>query len=348
MPGLTNTTQITNSIQRHFSKDLLDRIKLSLVYSEYGLKSPLPSKAGSKSMRMFRFDKPSIAGVQKITTEGVPLASNTYRQLNLDYVDVDLDQYVQSISITDVADAVSLFNLVGQANLQNSEDAALHLDTLTQFELAISTGTVGNVNYATKNFVYAQADANYAAVYNAGTRNAAHILTATNILDSATMLKTKMAPKINGSYVMAAPPQVTRDIMNGAGSNTTWVDVSKYSAATQLFNGEVGKLYGVRVVEHTNPYRSAANAPGATPAANYSASGVVFSFFVFGRHAYGIPDLKTLGSPFAPQVMVVGGADKSDPANLIKAIVSWKAFWAAKVLNPDWIVHGYTQSGIDI
>lgn len=345
MAGLTGTTQITNSIQRHFSRDLLARIEHSLVHSEFAFKSPLPGKAGSKTMRMFRFDKPKIGDIQTISSEGVPLASSTHRQLALDYLDVDLTQYVQSITITDVVDAVSLFNMVSQANMQNAEDAALHLDTLTQDELATSSGTSGNVDYTTKNYLYPQAATTYANVYNTGTKSASFILTATNILDGATMLKVKMAPKVNGSYVMTAPPQVTRDIMNGAGSNTTWVDASKYSAVTQLFNGEVGKLYGVRVIEHTNPYRSAANAPGATPRANYSASGIVFSFFMFGRNVYGIPDLRTLGSPFSPQVLVVGGADKSDPANLIKAIVSWKSFWVAKLLNPEWLVHGYTQSG---
>lgn len=345
MAGLTNTTQITNSLQRLYSDKLLARIIPSLVYQEFALKSPLPSKGGGKTMRMFRFAAPSTADVQTISTEGVPLASSTYRQLSLEYVDVDLAQYVQTISVTDVADATSMFNLIDQANTQNSEDAALHCDTLTQYEITTSSGTVGNVNYATKNFIYANSNADYAAVYNTGSKAGTKILTATDILDGATVLKVQNAPKVAGTYTMTAPPQVCRDIMAGANSNTTWVDASKYSAVQQLFTGEVGKLYGVRVVEHTNPYRSAATAPGAAPATNYNASGVVFSAFMFGQNAYGIPDLKTLGSPFAPTVHVVGGADKSDPANLIKALVSWKTFWAAKVLQPKWLVHYFTQSG---
>jgi hypothetical protein len=42
---------------------------------------------------------------------------------------------------------------------------------------------------------------------------------------------------------------------------------------------------------------------------------------------------------------VVTGADKADPANQIRAMVSWKAFWAAKLLQPKWLVHLMTQSG---
>ena len=143
---------------------------------------------------------------------------------------------------------------------------------------------------------------------------------------------------------MAAPPQITHDIMKGAPGDTVWVNAVSYSAVQQLFNGEVGKLYGVRVVEHNNAYQSAATAPGADPKANFNATGIVFSAFVFGRQAYGIPNISQLGSPYAPSVFVVSGASKSDPANQIRAMVSWKAFWAAKILQPRWIAHIFSQS----
>jgi len=276
----------------------------------------------------------------------VAMGPAKYRQLKLEYVDVDLDQYIQTIAITDVADAVTLFDLISQANLQNAEDAALHCDTLTQLELAMSTGTVGNVNYALKNYIYANNKGSYAAIWNTnGAKDPTLILTATDILDGATALKVNKAPKINGNYVMCAPPQVVRDIMAGTSTNTTWLNASQYSAVQQLFNGEVGKIWGVRVVEHNNAYQSAATPPGADPLTNYNATGVVFSAFMFGRQAYGLPSLNALGSPYAPQVVVVQGADKSDPANQIRAMVSWKAFWAAKILQPKWIVHIFTQSG---
>jgi N4-gp56 family major capsid protein len=254
---------------------------------------------------------------------------------------------VQTISITDVADATNLFNLVEQANLQNAEDAALHCDTLTLYELIPNTGSgagTGNVDYTKKPKIFAGAAIDYATT---NTPVAADkVVTATDILDAATNLKVNRAPTINGSYVMLAPPQVTRDIMQGISSNTVWVDVSKYSAPTQLFNGEVGKLYGVRVVEHTNVYRSGATEPTthATVLTAKNDTGAVFHSHVFGRNAYGQPNLSTLGSPYSPSVSIVQGADKADPANLIKALCSWKTFWCAKVLQPKWIVHLYSQS----
>ena len=344
MAGQTTTATISDSFQRYLSRDLLDRMNPTLVFAGHAMKNPLPAQEGAKTMRMFRFAAPSRADVQTLTEGTVP-ASSTHKQLTLEYVDVDLVQYGQSISITDQLSATALFQMAEQANTQNSEDAALHCDALTMFELTTSTGTVGNVNYANKNFVYANGAANYAAVYNSGTKASTLIMTAADILDAATYLKVKKAPRINGSFVLAVGPQTTRDLMAGANSNTTWADVSKYSAAQQLFNGEIGKLYGVRVVEHTEPYRSAATAPGAAPATNYSSTGVVFSAHMFGRNAYGVSDLATIGSPKSPKVLVVTGADKSDPLNQVSAIVSWKTYWAAKVIQPYWVTHIYTQSG---
>ena len=132
MAGLTTSTSLQDQLQRHYSRELLMRMLPELVYAEFGLRSPLPAKAGSRSIRLFRFGIPSTSGVITVSTaqEGIPADRSTYRQLNLEYVDADLAQYVQTIAITDVADATGLFDLIGQANMQNAEDAALHCDTL--------------------------------------------------------------------------------------------------------------------------------------------------------------------------------------------------------------------------
>lgn len=346
MPGQTKTTDTTIAYgyQTYFSKDLLERLIPTLVYAGFSMKNDLPANAGAKSIRMMRFTEPSTSDIQTLTEGTVPAAS-THRQLTLEYIDATLAQYGQTITITDVLSNTGLFNMIEQANIQNSEDAALHCDRLCMFELTKNSGTVGTMNYANVGRVFANQQANYAAIWNTGTKAATRILTASDILDAATLLKVRKAPRINGSYVYIVPPQVTRDIMQGANSNTTWSDAAKYSAVTQLFNGEVGKLYGVRVVETTEAYRSGATDPGANPAAQFSTSAIVFTTHMLGRNAFGTPNLSKLGGPMSPQVLLVQGADKSDPLNQIKAMVSWKTYWAAQVTQPFWISQIVTQSG---
>jgi hypothetical protein len=60
-------------------------------------------------------------------------------------------------------------------------------------------------------------------------------------------LKKANAPKIDGSYVAIVHPSVSHDLM----VDEAWIDVNKYSNATAIFNGEIGKLYGCRFVEST-------------------------------------------------------------------------------------------------
>lgn len=349
----TGTSTISDQFRTHFEKSLLERMLPILVFADFGLKSPLPKNIGAKTMRMFRFASPTRAGVKasvQTLSELSTYVANyaTHKQLTLEYVEVTLAQYGQSISITDLLDATSLFDMTEQANIQNAEDAALHCDTITQEELCRSSGTVGNVDYSTKNFLYANAATSYATVYNSGTASDDRILKGTDILDAATALKINKAPRIDGSYVMVVPPQIARDIMRGTGTSTTWTDVNKYNDAIKIFNGEIGKLYGVRVIETTEAYISGATAPGDDPSTNYSASGNVYSCQVFGRHAYGISDLSTLGSPMSPKVLLVQGPDKADPLDQIKAIISWKTYWAAKVVQPKWLVQLFTQTGYGV
>jgi hypothetical protein len=63
-----------------------------------------------------------------------------------------------------------------------------------------------------------------------------------------TFLKKQKAPYFDGNkYVAVIHPSVTYDLR----SHPDWVEVHKYSEATEIFNGEIGELHGVRFVEST-------------------------------------------------------------------------------------------------
>ncbi len=73
-------------------------------------------------------------------------------------------------------------------------------------------------------------------------------LTPTMVNRAATWLKKHKAKKINGKYVMIIHPSVSYDIRQ----SSEWIDVHKYSATTEIFNGEIGELHGIRFVESDN------------------------------------------------------------------------------------------------
>jgi hypothetical protein len=61
-------------------------------------------------------------------------------------------------------------------------------------------------------------------------------------------LKTQLARPIDGSYVAIIHPDVSYDIMS---EKDGWIDINKYANPQAIFNGEIGKIGGVRFVEST-------------------------------------------------------------------------------------------------
>ena len=342
MPVTTTASPSSSAdrLQRYFSRELLAKILPLLVLEQFAWKEPLPARVGGKTMRFTRFAAPSTADIQTLT-EGTPMAISAHKQLSSEYVDVDLAQYGQVISISDIATSVELFNLLEQATLQQAQDAALHCDTIVRNELKIHTGTSGGVDYGTKNFIYGGTGTSFATVYNTGTASSNYIITGTDVLDGVTALKIQNAPRIGGYYMLAAAPQVTRDLLNvGATSGNAFLYANQYGGNEAIYKGEVGRLFGAKVIETTNPWR--ANTQGTL-----NASGVVYSSFMFGMGAFGVPALAGQ-SPFGPQVNIVKGADKSDPNNQIAAMIGFKTFYAAKVLQPKWLTEIYSQSAYGV
>jgi N4-gp56 family major capsid protein len=324
---------------------LLEKITPLLVFEQFAAKSDLPKNSGAKTIRFFRFKPPQTDNIQTLhdpasgtNNEGVPIDPSNYRQLDSESVDVALAQYGQVIGLTDISTQVDLFNLVEQAVQTNGEDAALHCDTLIRNELTKDySGSNGSKTYlyaGVANGAGALNTTKYNTVRNSGTYSSNYICQPVHLLDSVTTLKTNRAPKIGGYYIAAMPPQVSRDIQN---NKDVWIPVHVYNETENVFKGEVGRIYGAKVIEHTNPF-----VQGGTQG-TYSSSGTVFSTHVFGMGAYGVPNLASM-SPFAPQVSIVKGADKADPLNQ-KTLVGFKTFYASKVLQPGWLVEIVSQSG---
>jgi N4-gp56 family major capsid protein len=319
MAGVTTTTQITNQFQKFLSKELLKYPVQLLRLAEYGKKASLPKRAGVNTIRWFQNGAPSKDDVQTLT-EGTPISSSAYRQLSQSYVEKALAQYGEVIQITDVMTMTEFLDSGKQAVKTLGEDIALHADDLILTEIKAGT---------TKR--YAQGLADFAAL--AGATASAGKIIASDLLDACTNLKINRAPMIGGYYVMVAPPQVTRDLMNHA----DWLEAKKYSDVKDLYKGEVGSLHGVRVVETTNSWTE--DETEGTRATSFSSAGsnttgFIYASFIIGEGFYGIPELSG-ESPFSPSIHIVDKADKSDPLNQKKMIGS-KWFWGTKLLNNNY------------
>ena len=382
MPVTTSTT-LTSQFQNYFSKELLSIVQQETILDQFAMKAPIPRNNGNKAITMFRFGAPSISGVQPITSEGTPIGSANYRALSLNSLSKSLSQYGQVIGLTDILRATDLFNSLQQATKTSGLDMALWVDSVirnvlvgsnltasgssigTAIESSISNDDAVNVN-ANANPTGIKVYGNPATLESGGTLTQSFsalnssttqsqvTMTASAVLDSMTRLKRNRAPMINGGYVLATDPRVSRDLMR----DSDWLNASNYgNKGTPFYKGEVGSIYGCRVVNQTNSFVSTGSSTAgdefvyqATPAGGGLTAGkdIIASFFL-GNEAFGIPAL-TGDDPLSPKIVITDTPDKSDPLNQL-ITVGVKLYFAALRLaagntsatntnNPVWyLVH---------
>ena len=376
MAGITTSTTLTSQFQNFFSKELLSIVQQETILDQFSMKAPIPKNNGNKAITMFRFGAPSVAGVQTISSEGTPISSGSYRSLVLNSLSKSLAQYGQVIGLTDILRATDLFNSLQQATKTSGLDMALWVDsvirnTLVGSNLTASGSSIGSAAEGGGTFDNSDACNTIASsggikVYgnpatlttqsfsalNSDTTAANTTMTASAVLDSMTRLKRNRAPMINGGYVLATDPRVTRDLMR----DTDWLNASNYgNKGTPFYKGEVGSIYGCRVVTQTNSFVSTGSGTAAdefiyqasAAGGGLAVSKDIIASFFFGNESFGIPAL-TGDDPLSPKIVITDTPDKSDPLNQL-VTVGVKLYFAALRLaagntgstsNPTWyLVH---------
>jgi N4-gp56 family major capsid protein len=375
MPVTTSTT-LTSQFQNYFSKELLSIVQQETILDQFAMKAPIPRNNGNKAITMFRFGSPSVSGVQTISSEGTAISSANYRALALNSLSKSLAQYGQVIGLTDILRATDLFNSLQQATKTSGLDMALWVDsvirnTLVGSNLTASGSSIGSAaegggTFDNSDAVNTVASSGGVKVYgnpatlttqsfsalNSDTTAANTTMTASAVLDSMTRLKRNRAPMINGGYVLATDPRVARDLMRDA----DWLNASNYGNKGQPFyKGEVGSIYGCRVVTQTNSFVSTGSGTAAdefvyqatSAGGGLAVSKDIIASFFFGNESFGIPAL-TGDDPLSPKIVITDTPDKSDPLNQL-ITVGVKLYFATLRLaagntgstgNPTWyLVH---------
>ena len=119
-----------------------------------------------------------------------------------------------------------------------------------------------------------------------------------------------------------------------------WIDAHKYAAPENLYNGEIGKIGGVRFVQSTEAKIWRDNTcpaqSGATPA-YYG----VFSTIFLGEGAYGVTEIT--GGGLETIVKQKGSSGTADPLNQ-RSSVGWKALKTAEILVDNYMVRVESMS----
>lgn len=248
-------------------------------------------------------------------TEGVTPAGN---KLNVSAITATVDQYGDYIEQSDVLELTAIDNTIVEATKKLGAQAGLTLDTVVRNELVGGT----NVMYAPK-----VTASGVTAVTTRTGLDATSKVTIDTIFQAAALLKSMNAPKIDSSYVAIIHPFVAYDIMMEAKDSGSWVDINKYAKPDSIFEGEIGKIGGVRFVESTEAkiWKDDTCPTGLA----------VFATLVFGADAYGVTEIE--GGGLEHIVKQKGSAGTADPLDQ-RSSVGWKAMKVAKRLVEEYMV----------
>jgi len=355
MAGITTTTTGSNTIRAYFNKDLLKYVIQKQILSQFGQKQPIPRNGGAKSITCFRPSAPSVAQIQTLT-EGTSPADSTAEDVSYTAITKSLAQYGDQFILTDIYSTVDQLNVIKLGSRRVGESLGLWADSVTRnvlngSNLTSSNGSIGSAqegggsmdNSDTLTEVYGQPANTTQTWTGLNSDTTTSYVDGLSLLDLVTKMKTNRAPEMEGGcYVYATDPRISRDLMN----DTNWLAASNYgNAGKPYYAGEVGEIYGVKVVDQTNSFVATASATAADRFIYATAGGgglaagkSVYTSFMFGDGAYGIPQISG-DDPFAPSLMISKGPQKNDPYNQ-RTYFAAKIYWTALRQNcAFYIVH---------
>lgn len=314
----TGSTGLAPEFQTYYDKQLLSYAKPLIVTAQFAQKKPFPKNKGTQTIRYFR---PNIADRSRVSTlvEGTPIS--TYQELTFTPIDVTLTQYGEAVKISDILSFTDLFSTLDNSTRMMGEDAGVHADF--QCVSKVVTG----INAANKR--YAGGAANFGALH--ALTNDQGKLQIKDLLGSHTRLTITKAKKPEGrEYACIITPQQAYDVMD----DTKFVDAGVRGNNEGLFNGEIGRWYGNRILQTTEGYIE--DGAGTEGVYSSSPSDPIYDALVLGREALGAP-IMAGQSPFSPSIIV---NDKADSGNPLKQFMTagWKAYWATLMLNDLWAV----------
>ncbi|MBR4881202.1 MAG: N4-gp56 family major capsid protein [Clostridia bacterium] len=217
-----NESTLSNDMRTYYKDYLCDNANENLVHDQFGQKHPIP-KGNGKTIEFRKYSP--LPKATKPLAEGVTPDGNT---LTMRTVEAEVEQYGDYTTVSDMLDMTAVDDVILSCTEEHGAQAGLTLDTLTRNELCKGKNVSFPEGYSLRYKLDSDAK-----------------LTATDVNKAVTKLKKNKTPKINGKYICIIHPSVSEDLRESEG----WIEAHKYAATTEIFNGEIGELHGVRFIE---------------------------------------------------------------------------------------------------
>lgn len=297
----TNTTLdsgLSVENKTYYDKNLIETAQPYLVHNQFGQKRNIPRNGGKKiEFRTYASLPKSLTPLTEgVTPDGSKLSATA--------IEAEVAQYGNYVTLSDMLDLTAIDNNVLEATKACGRQAGLTLDTITR-----------NVLHSGKNVFFCPKGDGTEVTSRANLDNTCK-LTVKVVNKVAAFLKANNAPKIDGSYIAIIHPYVAFDLME----DPAWKYPHQYQDTTNIYEGEIGKIGGVRFVE-------------SSEAKIYE--GGVFGTLFIAEGAYGVTEIT--GGGLETIIKQLGSSGVSDALNQ-RSSVGWKATATAEILVPAYLV----------
>ena len=261
----------SGELKTFYDTELLENARAEMFYAQFGKKQVLPANHGvTVEWRKFN----TFARASKLQEGVIP----TGQQFGMSVKTGTINQYGTYTAVTDTLEMRAYDDVILGATEEMGASAAETQEVLIRDALLTNTNVLycDNITIATGAVVGTPTSP---ATMEA-TAETMSVLTPAMVSKAVTKMKKDRVPKINGKYAAVIHPSVAHDLRN----HKDWVEVHKYAATTEIFNGEIGELHGCRFVEDTF-----APILGGADYKN-KAGTVTYATYFFGKDGFGIID----------------------------------------------------------
>ena len=307
----TTNNDLQYEIKEYYEKQLLRNAEPNLVHDQFGTKYTVPQGHGH-TIEWRKFT--ALAKAMTPLTEAVTPDGSV---LDVTHVTSTLYQYGDFIRTSDRLELEAIDPIINETSKLQGSQAGLTLNSVTRDELATATNKMFSGGVSARTSLTASTN-----------------ISVQDVFDAVAKLRAANVPTIGGDYVCIIHPWIANDLMTAVSSSGShvWMDVHKYAAPENIFNGEIGKLGGCRFVSSTEAkiWNDSTCPSASSPLTGYLS---VFQTLFLGEGAYAVTDLSGAGLEYIVKPLGYG----EDPLNQ-RASMGWKAMKAAKILDNTRIV----------
>ena len=277
-----STNTLAPELKTFYDTELLENARTEMFYAQFGRKQRLP-KNGGTTIEWRKFNTFDRASELK---EGV---IPTGQQFGSSSLTASISQYGTYTSITDKLEMRAYDNVILAATEEMGASAAATQETLIRNALLVGTNVMycDNVDVNGNVLSTPTTPATMGAGGGSSNSDGWALLTPTMVNKAVTKMKKDRVPRINGKYYAVIHPSVAYDLRQ----SKEWIEVHKYAATGEIFNGEIGELHGCRFIEDTfAPILGESYIYSGSTTYKNKSNGVTYATYFFGKDGFGIVD----------------------------------------------------------